>query len=75
MSIAMMLYLDGQHTPRLTGSYLSISPCVPAPLVPAKYKDLCLSREQCKDALILTTETLDEMTRKFPFTQTASSTA
>ncbi len=69
MSIATMLYIEGQHTPSLTGSYLSISPCVPTPLVPAKYKDLCLSREQCKDAPILTMEDLDQMNGKLPSTR------
>lgn len=49
-SVLSLLYLKEQHTPRLTGVYLSILPCMHLEAVPEKYKHLYLSREQNAEA-------------------------
>lgn len=49
-SVLSLLYLKEEHTPRLTGVYLSILPCMDPEVVPEKYKHLYLSREQNAEA-------------------------
>jgi acetyl esterase/lipase len=58
-SVLPHIYRDDKIQPPLTGVFLSI-PAVMAPnLVPAKYKDVYLSREQNKDAPILNSGSME----------------
>ena len=58
-AVVAHLYRDKKHSPPLTGQYLCIpTTCDPAAL-PDKYKDVYLSREQNKDALILNEKSID----------------
>jgi acetyl esterase/lipase len=52
-SILSHLARDDKLSPPLTGTYLSIPACMAPELVPEKYKDVYLSREQNKNAPIL----------------------
>ncbi|TVY13549.1 AB hydrolase superfamily protein B1A11.02 [Lachnellula arida] len=58
-AVVSHLYRDDDLWPPLTGAYLSIPPCIAPELVPAKYKDVYLSREQNKDAPRLNKERMD----------------
>ena len=53
------LYRDEKLSPPLTGAYLSIPACIPPELEPEQYKGLYLSREQNKDAPVLSQKTVD----------------
>ena len=58
-AVVAHLYQEKKDTPRLTGQYLCIpTTCEPAAL-PEKYKDLYLSREQNKEALILNQKSIE----------------
>lgn len=53
------MYRDDKLSPPLTGTYLSIPPCISTiDLCPDKYKHLWLSREQNKDAPVLNNESI-----------------
>jgi acetyl esterase/lipase len=52
-SVLAHLARDDNISPPLTGTYLSIPPIASAALIPEKYKDVYLSREQNKDAPML----------------------
>jgi acetyl esterase/lipase len=52
-AVSSHLYCDEMPGPPLTGVYLSIPTLLDPPSVAAKYKDVYLSREQNKNALIL----------------------
>jgi len=58
-AIVSHLYRDDKLSPPLTGCYLSIPACISPQFVPAKYKDVYLSREQNKDAPVLNKEAMD----------------
>jgi hypothetical protein len=65
------LYRDDKLSPPLTGAYLSIPVCIAPEFVPAKYKDVYLSREQNENAPILHKENMNffnsEPALPFPF--------
>ncbi|TVY24707.1 AB hydrolase superfamily protein [Lachnellula hyalina] len=58
-AVVSHLYRDDKLSPPLTGAYLSIPPCIAPDLVPAKYKDVYLSREQNKEAPRLNKDSMD----------------
>jgi hypothetical protein len=53
------LYRDEKRTPQLTGQYLCIPTTCDPVAFPEKYKDVYLSREQNKDALVLNQKSID----------------
>ena len=57
-TVVSHLYRDEKLSPPLTGVYLSIPACIGPDTVPAKYKDVYLSREQNKNAPILNAESM-----------------
>lgn len=58
-AIGTLLYRDDKLSPPLTGTYLSIPPCIATEnLCPEKYKHLWLSREQNKAAPILNNDSI-----------------
>jgi hypothetical protein len=57
-TVVSHLYRDDELSPPLTGVYLSIPACMGPDVVPAKYKNVYLSREQNKNAPILNAESM-----------------
>jgi hypothetical protein len=58
-AIVSHLYRDDKLSPSLTGSYLSIPACISLDFVPAKYRDVYLSREQNTDVPVLNREAME----------------
>lgn len=53
------MYRDDKLSPPITGTYLSIPPCISTEdLCPSKYKHLWLSREQNKNAPVLNNDSI-----------------
>jgi acetyl esterase/lipase len=52
-AVVSHLYRDDKLSPPLTGAFISIPACIAPEVVPTKYEDVYLSREQNKDAPIL----------------------
>jgi hypothetical protein len=54
-----LAYLKDELSPPLSGLYLSIPACISPEIVPEKYKDMYLSREQNKDAPSINASSID----------------
>lgn len=66
------LYRDDKLSPPLTGVFLSIPACIAPDVLPPKYKDVYLSREQNKNAPVLNTASM-ELFESMPATSFISS--
>lgn len=64
-AVVTHLYRDDVLSPPLTGAFLSIPACIGPNVVPEKYKDVYLSREQNKEAPILNAASMELMESKF----------
>jgi acetyl esterase/lipase len=58
-AVVAHLYRDEKRFPPLTGQYLCIPTTCEPEALPEKYKDVYLSREQNKEALILNQKSID----------------
>jgi len=57
-AVVSHLYLNDKLSPPLTGAFVSIPVLIAPQLVPDKYKNMYLSREQNKDGAILGANTI-----------------
>ncbi len=62
---AVQKWLLEKQSPPVTGMWLSVPSVLAEPIVPEKYKDLYISREQNADALILNKAAIDRVTEAY----------
>ncbi|RFU26024.1 hypothetical protein B7463_g10313, partial [Scytalidium lignicola] len=65
VAVVSHLYRDAGLSPPLTGQYLSIPTVCDALFIPNEFKDMFLSHDQCKSALVLNQGSLDMFDRLY----------